>query len=69
MGALPTKGLTLPFMSYGRSSMIAALVWFGIVMRVYHETAVAARGATATSLRGGPAERAGGSRFAVGAQA
>lgn len=69
MGALPTKGLTLPFMSYGRSSMIAALVWFGIVMRVYHETAVAARGATATGLRGGPAERAGGSRSAAGAQA
>lgn len=69
MGALPTKGLTLPFMSYGRSSMIAALVWFGIVLRVYHETAVAARGATATSLRGGPAERAGGPRFAAGAQA
>ncbi|NBU26184.1 MAG: putative lipid II flippase FtsW [Gammaproteobacteria bacterium] len=58
MGALPTKGLTLPFMSYGRSSMIAALVWLGIVMRVYHETAVAARGATATSLRGGSATRA-----------
>jgi cell division protein FtsW len=69
MGALPTKGLTLPFMSYGRSSMIAALVWFGIVLRVYHETAVAARGATATSLRGGSAERAGGPRFASGAQA
>ncbi|MFM7708637.1 MAG: putative lipid II flippase FtsW [Gammaproteobacteria bacterium] len=69
MGALPTKGLTLPFMSYGRSSMIAALVWFGIVLRVYHETAVAARGATATSLRGGSAERAAGPRFATGAQA
>ena len=69
MGALPTKGLTLPFMSYGRSSMIAALVWFGIVLRVYHETVVAARGATATSLRGGSAERAGGPRFAAGAQA
>jgi cell division protein FtsW len=70
MGALPTKGLTLPFMSYGRSSMIAALVWFGIVLRVHHETAVAARGATATSLRGGPAERAsGGPRYASGAQA
>ncbi|MFN5010414.1 MAG: putative lipid II flippase FtsW [Gammaproteobacteria bacterium] len=69
MGALPTKGLTLPFMSYGRSSMIAALVWFGIVMRVYHETAVAPRAATATSLRGGSAERAGGLRTAAGAQA
>ncbi len=38
-GVLPTKGLTLPFMSYGRSSLLMTLVWFGLVLRVHHETA------------------------------
>jgi cell division protein FtsW len=37
MGVLPTKGLTLPLMSYGRSSLLMSLVWIGIVLRVYHE--------------------------------
>src|SRR6201993_3073442 len=30
MGALPTKGLTLPLMSYGRSSLIVSLAWVGL---------------------------------------
>jgi cell division protein FtsW len=37
MGVLPTKGLTLPLMSYGGSSLVVALVWAAIVLRVYHE--------------------------------
>ena len=51
MGLLPTKGLTLPFMSYGRSSMLVALAWVGMVLRVYHEAVLAAKGPAAINLR------------------
>ena len=43
MGALPTKGLTLPLMSYGRSSMLVSLAWLGLILRVHHEVAGGAR--------------------------
>jgi cell division protein FtsW len=56
MGVLPTKGLTLPFMSYGRSSLLVTLAWFGMVLRIYHEVMVRSRGAATQSLR--PAEGA-----------
>jgi len=52
MGVLPTKGLTLPFMSYGRSSMIVALAWLGLLLRVYHEASARQRGAA--TVRSGP---------------
>jgi len=58
MGLLPTKGLTLPLMSYGRSSMIVTLAWVGMVLRVYHEAVQASRGTVAASLRGTHAARA-----------
>jgi cell division protein FtsW len=44
MGVLPTKGLTLPLMSYGRSSMIVTLAWAGLLLRVYHEAMQNTRG-------------------------
>ena len=49
MGVLPTKGLTLPFMSYGRSSLLVTLAWFGIVLRVHHEARVSVRGSASVS--------------------
>ena len=40
MGLLPTKGLTLPLISYGRSSLIIAMVSLGILFRIHHELEV-----------------------------
>ncbi|MCC7460829.1 MAG: putative lipid II flippase FtsW [Gammaproteobacteria bacterium] len=51
MGVLPTKGLTLPLMSYGRSSLIVALVWCGMILRVHHEVAGPVRGARTRERR------------------
>ena len=34
LGALPTKGLTLPFMSYGGSAIMANMVAIAIVLRI-----------------------------------
>ena len=51
MGVLPTKGLTLPLMSYGRSSLIVALAWVGLLLRVYHEAMRQQRGSA--TVRGG----------------
>jgi len=41
MGILPTKGLTLPLMSYGGSAVIATLIGLGLLMRVHHEASLA----------------------------
>jgi cell division protein FtsW len=45
MGLLPTKGLTLPFLSYGRSSMLVTLAWAGMLLRVHHEVAASGKSA------------------------
>ncbi len=38
MGILPTKGLTLPLMSYGGSSLVAIFVAIALLLRVDYET-------------------------------
>ncbi len=40
MGLLPTKGLTLPLMSYGGSSLIVVCAAIGLILRVDRETHV-----------------------------
>ena len=44
LGALPTKGLTLPFMSYGGSAIVMNAVAMAIVLRVDYENRVLMRG-------------------------
>jgi cell division protein FtsW len=34
VGLLPTKGLTLPFMSYGSNSLIVAGMFIGLLLRI-----------------------------------
>ena len=45
MGLLPTKGLTLPLLSYGRSSMLVTLAWVGMLLRVHHEVVASGKSA------------------------
>ena len=43
MGVLPTKGLTLPLLRYGGSSLLVTLGWLGMLLRIHHETQAAGR--------------------------
>jgi cell division protein FtsW len=45
MGILPTKGLTLPMLSNGGSSLLVSLVWLGMVLRIHHEASLSGRSA------------------------
>jgi cell division protein FtsW len=47
LGALPTKGLTLPLMSYGGSAILMNLIAIAIVLRVDYENKVLMRGGRA----------------------
>jgi cell division protein FtsW len=40
MGLLPTKGLTLPLISYGRSSLIITMICISLLFRIHHELVV-----------------------------
>jgi cell division protein FtsW len=52
MGALPTKGLTLPLMSYGGSSILITLVALAVLFRVNHETSAVGRSAVTAPAAG-----------------
>ncbi|MBT8130659.1 MAG: putative lipid II flippase FtsW [Gammaproteobacteria bacterium] len=52
MGALPTKGLTLPLVSYGGSSLLVCCVALALVLRVHHETGISTRAASPRKRRG-----------------
>jgi len=42
IGLLPTKGLTLPLISYGRTSAVITLITLGMLLRIQHEVQQAA---------------------------
>jgi cell division protein FtsW len=47
LGALPTKGLTLPLMSYGGSALLMNLIALAMVLRVDSENRALMRGGQA----------------------
>jgi len=52
MGILPTKGLTLPLISYGRSSMLITLIALGLLLRIEMENRRLASVGRGKSARG-----------------
>lgn len=51
MALLPPKGLTLPMMSYGGSSLLVTLVAMALLMRVHRETQVELYGSASKESR------------------
>ena len=51
MGVLPTKGLALPLVSYGRSNLVVTLVSLGILLRIDRENAALEPGRPSRSRR------------------
>jgi len=51
MGLLPTKGLALPLISYGRSNLVITLVSLGILLRIDRENAASGTGVPSRSKR------------------
>lgn len=50
MGLLPTKGLTLPLMSYGGSSLVVCCMAIGLLLRIHYENVLVTK--QAVSKRG-----------------
>ena len=50
IGLLPTKGLTLPFLSYGGASLIMSCVMAALLIRIEYETDRLAAAAKTTSV-------------------
>ena len=57
-GLLPTKGLTLPLISFGRSSTIVTLCAIGLLLRVYFEVEQAAKARSARAASSGRRKKA-----------
>ncbi len=51
MGLLPTKGLTLPLMSYGGSSLVVCCLAISLLMRIHYETVKVSKQAVNRSSR------------------
>lgn len=52
MGLLPTKGLTLPLMSYGGSSLVISCMAIGLLLRIHLECSEGAKQAAVRNNRG-----------------
>ena len=57
MGLLPTKGLTLPLMSYGGSSMIVMCAAIALLLRIDFETRCTATGMSASGIAAATRQR------------
>ena len=50
MGLLPTKGLTLPFLSYGRTSLLMCALSVGVLLRIASREAQLPRSRVAATV-------------------
>lgn len=50
-GSMPTKGLPLPFVSYGGSSMVMSLAMAGVLLNIAHQAALLEKGGKALFIR------------------